>query len=210
MIERKRDTSKKRQTILDAAQQAFIEDGYENTSMDRIAELAGASKRTVYNHFSSKEELFQAVIERLLRDAYALKQIPYDPGNSLEAQLTAFADAKLTFTQNDTWMGMMTVTAGVFSTHPELARKAVRHAEDESDALASWLTAAHLDGRMNVPDAAEAATIFWAMVSGAFFWPAIFHCAMPGEQVVRLKKEMIDMFLQKYGAKLEIGGDNGR
>ncbi len=210
MNERKRDTSKKREAILDAAQQAFIDEGYENASMDRIAELASASKRTVYNHFSSKEALFQSVIKRLFQEAYALKQIIYHSDDSLEAQLGAFADAKLKFTRNAAWMGMMKVTAGVFSSHPELARKAVRHAEDESDTLASWLTEATGDGRMNVPDAAEAATIFWSMVSGAFFWPAIFHCAMPGEQVVRLKNEMIDMFLRKYGTEKGTGAGNDR
>ena len=51
----------KRKTILDAAMAAFRDDGYESASMDRIAELAGASKRTVYNHFGSKEALFQAI-----------------------------------------------------------------------------------------------------------------------------------------------------
>ena len=52
---KKRDTSKKRLAILDGAIRVFIENGYETSSMDRIAEAAGVSKRTVYNHFPSKE-----------------------------------------------------------------------------------------------------------------------------------------------------------
>ena len=59
----KRDTSQKRHEILDAAIREFQAVGYDNTSMDRIAESAGASKRTVYNHFASKELLFQAAFE---------------------------------------------------------------------------------------------------------------------------------------------------
>jgi AcrR family transcriptional regulator len=35
-------TSKKRASILNAAAQAFIDEGYDNASMDRISELAGA------------------------------------------------------------------------------------------------------------------------------------------------------------------------
>ena len=94
MTARKRDTSKKRDSILDAAAQAFMDEGFDNASMDRIAEIAGASKRTVYNHFPSKEDLFRAVLNRFMEQAFALKQISYDPACRLEDQLGAFADAK--------------------------------------------------------------------------------------------------------------------
>ena len=69
MPRKKRDTSRKRESIIDAAIRAFQEDGFDNTSMDRIAEVAGASKRTVYNHFESKEDLFGAVVERFMGEA---------------------------------------------------------------------------------------------------------------------------------------------
>jgi TetR/AcrR family transcriptional repressor of mexJK operon len=56
---------RKRKLVIAAAHQVFIEQGYGNASMDRIAEVAGVSKRTVYNHFEGKYELFSAVIMRL-------------------------------------------------------------------------------------------------------------------------------------------------
>ena len=58
---KKRDTSKKRLAVLDGAVRVFIESGYEASSMDRIAEEAGVSKRTVYNHFASKETSYNFV-----------------------------------------------------------------------------------------------------------------------------------------------------
>ncbi|HTK06414.1 MAG TPA: TetR/AcrR family transcriptional regulator [Ktedonobacteraceae bacterium] len=48
--------------ILWAAKYVFLHYGYEGTSMDEIAAAADASKRTVYNHFGSKEVLFREVI----------------------------------------------------------------------------------------------------------------------------------------------------
>jgi len=54
--------------------------------MDRIAELAGASKRTVYNHFGSKEAFFQAVIARFFDEVHALKDIRWQPDATLESQ----------------------------------------------------------------------------------------------------------------------------
>ncbi|EPF7654109.1 TetR/AcrR family transcriptional regulator, partial [Vibrio vulnificus] len=66
MIEKKKTRSEeKREAILTAAKQAFLEFGVQNTSMDKLAALAGVSKRTVYNHFSSKEALVMELLSVL-------------------------------------------------------------------------------------------------------------------------------------------------
>lgn len=55
-------SEQKRQKILFSASQLFLCEGLTNTSMDSVAKASGVSKQTVYSHFSSKEELFQAAI----------------------------------------------------------------------------------------------------------------------------------------------------
>src|SRR5258706_8412417 len=52
--------------ILDAAQRVFLERGYQSASLDEIAEVAPASKPTIYAHFPGKEALFEAVVGRVL------------------------------------------------------------------------------------------------------------------------------------------------
>jgi AcrR family transcriptional regulator len=52
--------------ILDAAQRAFLERGFQSASIDEIAEMAPASKPTIYSHFPGKEALFEAVVERVV------------------------------------------------------------------------------------------------------------------------------------------------
>jgi len=200
MARKKRDTSKKRQSIIDAANEAFQADGYDNTSMDRIAEVAGASKRTVYNHFTSKEVLFEAVIEESMAAAMALKAIPYDPEESLETQLKAFARAKTSLLQDPAWMGLMKVGLGVFVRDPELARRTMAQAGEGEDHLARWLEGAAADGRMAVADPPLAAQVFWAMTSGAIFWPQAFAGPMDPEVVDRLVGECIRVFLAGYSA----------
>ncbi|QQM38406.1 TetR/AcrR family transcriptional regulator [Streptomyces liliifuscus] len=54
----------KRESILDAAIELFLELGFDQTSMDVVAAQAGVSKTTVYAHFGDKLELFRAVIAR--------------------------------------------------------------------------------------------------------------------------------------------------
>lgn len=53
----------KEAAIVAAARKTFLLHGYDGASMDEIALAAAVSKRTVYNRFRSKEELFAATIE---------------------------------------------------------------------------------------------------------------------------------------------------
>ncbi|QQD16754.1 TetR/AcrR family transcriptional regulator [Spongiibacter nanhainus] len=56
-------SQEKRQLIVKAASELFVEQGYSNTSMDTIAREAGVSKQTLYSHFGGKEQLFTAAID---------------------------------------------------------------------------------------------------------------------------------------------------
>ena len=53
----------KRRAILDAAIATFLQDGYERATLDVIAERAGVSKQTAYNHFGDKQTLFLAAVD---------------------------------------------------------------------------------------------------------------------------------------------------
>jgi TetR/AcrR family transcriptional regulator, mexJK operon transcriptional repressor len=61
---RKLTADERRHHILDIAYEAFRRDGYSGTSMSHIAALLGGSKTTLYNYFSTKKELFVAVVDR--------------------------------------------------------------------------------------------------------------------------------------------------
>src|SRR3954449_13192741 len=52
-----------REALLEAALQVFAERGYRDSSVDDIAERAGYSKGALYWHFSSKDDLFFALLE---------------------------------------------------------------------------------------------------------------------------------------------------
>lgn len=57
--------------ILDAAMRVFRRHGFRRSSIEQTAEAAGLTRQALYHHFSSKEALFRAVIERLYEDALA-------------------------------------------------------------------------------------------------------------------------------------------
>ncbi|GGC75140.1 TetR/AcrR family transcriptional regulator [Chelatococcus reniformis] len=58
-----RDTSATRQRILAAADRLFYGQGIRAVGVDTIAAGAGISKRTLYNHFPSKDELIVAYLQ---------------------------------------------------------------------------------------------------------------------------------------------------
>jgi AcrR family transcriptional regulator len=59
------------QRILDAALVAFSESGYDRTTLDRIAELAGCSRVTIYQYSSGKDELFRRLATQAAAQMWA-------------------------------------------------------------------------------------------------------------------------------------------
>lgn len=65
IAERKeREKQERRKNIIDAAEKVFFVKGFDDTTMDEIAELVELSKGTLYLYFKNKEELFLEVIKR--------------------------------------------------------------------------------------------------------------------------------------------------
>lgn len=61
---RLRDRSRRRESILDAAERVFVREGYETSTMDQVASEAEVSKGTVYLYFENKDALRAAIGER--------------------------------------------------------------------------------------------------------------------------------------------------
>jgi AcrR family transcriptional regulator len=65
IVERKeREKEHRKEEILDAAQKVFFERGLSMATMDEIADAAELSKGTLYLYYSSKEDLYLAVMMR--------------------------------------------------------------------------------------------------------------------------------------------------
>lgn len=63
--------SPRRARLLDAAIETFSRFGYRKTSMEEVARRAGISRQSVYLHFETKEELFQAAVRHALHGGLA-------------------------------------------------------------------------------------------------------------------------------------------
>ncbi len=82
----------RRQAIIDAALDEFIDRGYAATRLDDIAKRAGVAKGTIYLHFKDKEALFQELVRTALVPLIGRLAAPPPAGGSVRAVLEKFAE----------------------------------------------------------------------------------------------------------------------
>ena len=197
--QKERDKSKKRAIILDGAIDVFIDTGYELASMDKIAETAGVSKRTVYNHFGSKENLFQVIIEDFLAQRQKLKTIEYDSEKTLKEQLLAFIDAEIFLIDSPRHLGLSRSMTITFLGDIKYARETVSKYPPAFSMFLDWLKKAEADGKIKADNLLLASSLFYSLIVGALTWPPLFTNGINKQAMKPMIDEVIEMFLARYG-----------
>lgn len=149
-----------RQRLLDAACEAFREEGYR-VSIDRIASRAQVARQTLYNHFPSKEALFAEVINHAIQSIL----VTLDGESDVRATLLAFGNAyreKLLSPEGLALFRTMTAEAPRF---PELAKQFFRQGPlTTRKRLAAYLARAMAAGSLRRDDPDFAADMLTAML----------------------------------------------
>src|SRR5882724_11803174 len=78
-----------RARLVEAAAKLIGEDGYETLVLEAVAEKAGVTRRTIYDHFRNKDDLIVAVIYRERSELF----VPIKAGQTLRAYLRALGKA---------------------------------------------------------------------------------------------------------------------
>lgn len=104
--------SQKRQELVDAAIKLFAEHGFHDTGIDWIAKEANVSKKTMYHHFRSKEELILASLKHqdgLFRNAF-MKAVN-ETSNQPYKQLLGIFDVATDWFSDKQFYGCMFINA---------------------------------------------------------------------------------------------------
>lgn len=107
--------------ILDAATQFFLRDGYDATSFDRIAARANAGKASLYARYSTKQELFTAVVRRMV-DRTLLPSVDVPSHLSVEERLRETGHRLLEHALVPEAVALMRVCMSIAPRMPDLAR----------------------------------------------------------------------------------------
>lgn len=195
-------TDRKREAIVRAAVEEFRSAGYEATSMDRIAAVAGVSKRTVYNHFPSKEELFALILEELWQSSVASVELPYRADQPLDVQLLQLLRQKLDLLGDANFIDLARVAMAEIIHSPERAQAIVCRMGEKESGVSAWIRAAIADGRLRQVDPEFAGHQLQGLVKSFAFWPQVTMGQPPLAQAerTRVAESAVAMFLGFYAA----------
>ena len=195
-----RQTDRKRAAILQAAIAEFRRNGFAATSMDQIAATAGVSKRTVYNHFPGKEDLFEAILLQLWQSATTEQHLLYQRGLALSEQLRPFLQSKLHMFGDLDFIDLVRVAVAATIHTPERARDIVDRLRGHETAIVSWLRAAQADQQLRAGDPVLMADMLLGQLKSLAFWPqvAMGQAALDVVQQEQVLSLTLGLFLAYY------------
>ena len=169
--------------------------------MDKIAEQAQVSKRTVYNHFCSKEELFMAMFEEAMESLYPPKDYTFDVGRGLQEQLFDIAHQEIEIMQTNLARSMFRMWLGELLRNPELAELLKQKTKGCDSTLINWFKAAEQQGVLCIEDVELATEQFYGLLKASAFWPSVFDQApLSRARKKKIANATVDMFLNTYQA----------
>ena len=189
--------------ILEAATTLFLRDGYVATTMDDIAEVAGVSKRTVYNNFADKEALFREVVmgatsvaERFAAVAAAELADPDD----LQTALSTVARRLALGATDARVVRLRRLLIGEAHRFPDLAAEYYRLAPGRIMAtLAGALSSLAVRGQLRVDDPSRAAEQLAFLILGPALDRAMFEGPPSRRALTRAADDGVRAFLAAYG-----------
>ncbi len=140
--------------LLKAAEEVFVQDGYEAAQLDEIAARADRSKGAVYTHFKSKEDLFLALFEHRTRSFVDRLITSLNKCTSRKQSLEAFREFIVGLAHDRIWP-ILTLEFKLFSLrHPE-SKERLRKAFEMSKPGKDDLGYERMFGQMNREQRAE-------------------------------------------------------
>lgn len=199
----KKLTEIKREDIIQAAKDEFRANGFSATSMDTIAKTAQVSKRTVYNHFESKEVLFAAIAVELCNVFSRVSDHEYEPGIPVRTQIEAIAQKLMGFMTDDRYLRALKLMLTETLNSPELTKTVIDNFQESDIGLVKWIAAASEDGKLNVTDPVIAGKQLMAMLEAFTSWPYLYGVDSCDEEVdlQDVQQSAVDMFLNYYEVK---------
>ena len=197
--------TRSRAVIVEAASAHFLEHGYLTANLDDIAEAAGVSKRTIYNNYGDKEQLFREILREALDTAerFSLEVVGrLGTSDDVAGELHELAQRLAGAVLGGRIVALRRLLIGEATRFPELARDYYLRAPGRVvSAIADALHRYHERGLLSVDSPAVAAEQFAFLVLGASLDRALFEVGdVPSRALVEARAEAgAAAFLRAYG-----------
>jgi TetR/AcrR family transcriptional regulator of autoinduction and epiphytic fitness len=187
-----------REAIVAAAERLFLERGFGSVSMDELAEAAGVARRTLYNQFTSKGEIFR---EMLLRVAGQLEDA-FPPGietqGEVENVLGLVARMILELHKRPEYLGFLRMVVADSRQFPWIAEELAAVMEPQTERFARYLAHLTTMGILDCRNPLLAAHQFMGMLNELTLWPWMTgreSVPVPEQDII---EETLRMFLRHY------------
>jgi TetR/AcrR family transcriptional regulator of autoinduction and epiphytic fitness len=187
-----------REAIVQAAERLFLERGFGSVSMDELAEAAGVARRTLYNQFASKEEIFREMLSRVARQLEDAFPPGVETRGEVEDVLGVIARVILNLHKHAEYLGFLRMVVADSRQFPWIAKEFAAVMEPRTERFIRYLAHVTAMGLLDCPDPLLAAHQFMGMLNEFSLWPWMMSrqsIAVPAEVVV---EETIRMFLLRY------------
>ncbi len=157
----------RRNALLEAAREVFLEQGYEGASIEEIMRRVGGSKASLYRYFGSKERLFWEVAGALTDEFIDELEVPTEADADLENTLCAIGRRFLRGFLEPAGCRMLRTLIAESQRFPELAQRYFEHGPQRARrALGNYLGLQRKAGRIDCADPEMAASQFLELVKG--------------------------------------------
>jgi AcrR family transcriptional regulator len=189
----------KRDRIVRSAAKLFLDKGYENVSINDIIEVVGGSKATIYSNFSSKEKLFEAVVEQMCADVTL--QIDTQPTGTVDEQLTRIAHSFVSKVMSPPILRFHRLMTSIGRTFPAAGR--LFYATGPHTAhqiIADWIAVQQREGNIRGDqDSYQLAVLFHDMLIGDQHLSWLTSASSDTERAKRINQKVrlaVKIFLQ--------------
>ena len=185
--------------ILNGALKVFAEQGFSGATMDAVAGAAGITKPTLYQYFSSKQDLFKAMMAAERDDMLVSFGDP--SADRMVEQLHDFAWAYADTVMRPDLLSLARLIIGEAQRFPAIGEAYQQSGPDRVlEALMIYLTAQRVAGRLSFDDAELAAQDFWGLILSAPRTKALYEpeSAPSRSEIARYVENGLKVFLKAY------------
>ena len=189
--------AERRETLLSAAEQVFLAKGYVSTTMADIAQAAGMSKKTIYQVFDSKKELFDALMMNRLA---VLKIQPEDTGRPPSVVLGNVLLDMARFVLSPKQIALTRLILAEIASTPEVGDVMKVRCVQVERTMQNWLALQVSRGVFEIADIPGAAAMLFGSAFGDFHWHLLLQLGQaPTEAVVRARIERsVAVFMREF------------
>ena len=195
-----------REAIVAAAQRLFLDRGFGAVSMDELAEAASVARRTLYNQFASKEELFREMLSRVSHQLERAFPAGVETSGDVEQVLRLVARTILDLHTQPEYLGFLRMVVADLRQFPWIAKEFAAVMDPQTERLTRYLAHVTELGLLNCRNPLMAAHQFMGVLNEFSLWPWMIGRAPIAIPAKELVEESVRLFLDRYHPRSRASG----